>query len=280
MSYSANVYNIMIASPGDVSEERKVAREIIIDWNNLHSFSRKIVLLPLLWEHNSTPSMDDRAQGVINKQVLKNADLLVGIFWTRVGTPTGKAPSGTVEEIEEHINAGKPAMLYFSTKPISLEKVDMEQYKAVKKLEKEYQGRGLTDTFDSAENFKDKFQRHLQMTANDKDIFADYQAEIEKILLDQQMNEELLSQEAKSLLKEASRDIHGQIMKLSFIGGNFVIQTNGKELNENGGAREKAKWSSALDELLRNGYAVEKGYKGEIFELTQKGFELADKIGD
>ena len=67
-------------------------------------------------------------------------------------------------------------------------------------------------------------------------------------------------------------------MNMSFIGGNFVIQTNRKQLNANGGAREKAKWSSALDELVRNGYAIEKGFKGEIYELTQKGFELADKI--
>ena len=192
MSYSAKVYNIIIASPGDVSEERKIAREIIIDWNNLHSYSRKIVLLPLLWEHNSTPSMEDRAQGVINKQILKNADLLVGIFWTRVGTPTGKAVSGTVEEIEEHINAEKPAMLYFSTKPASLDKVETEQHEAVKKLKKEYQGRGLTDTFDSTDNFKDKFQRHLQMKVNDKTIFADYEDEIEKLIFEQELKEETL----------------------------------------------------------------------------------------
>jgi hypothetical protein len=31
---------------------------------------------------------------------VESGDILMGVFWTRLGTPTGKAPSGTVEEIE------------------------------------------------------------------------------------------------------------------------------------------------------------------------------------
>jgi hypothetical protein len=50
---------------------------------------------------------------VINRQVLADCDLLVAIFWTRIGSPTGSALSGTVEEIEKHLKAEKPAMLYF-----------------------------------------------------------------------------------------------------------------------------------------------------------------------
>jgi hypothetical protein len=277
--YLANVYNIMIASPGDVTDERKAAREIILDWNNLHSAKRSIVLLPLLWEYNSSPSLDDRAQAVINKQVLKNADLLIGIFWTRIGTPTGKAASGTVEEIEEHIREGKPAMLYFSSKQVSLDNVNLEQYEAVKKLKKEYQGRGLTDTFDTLQDFKDKFQRHLQMKANDNSIFVDLQQEEGgSYFEEQEIKQEDLSEEAKLLLKEASKDRNGQIMKLGFLGGSFTIQTHGKRLNSGDGARERAKWNSALDELLREDLIIEKGFKGEIYELTKKGFELADKI--
>jgi hypothetical protein len=32
--------------------------------------------------------MGDEPQKIINKRILKDADLLVGIFWTRLGTPT------------------------------------------------------------------------------------------------------------------------------------------------------------------------------------------------
>lgn len=114
----------MIASPGDVSEERKVAREVILDWNNIHSFSRKIVLMPISWELNTFPSMGERPQEIINAQILNDADILIGIFWTRIGSPTGKAPSGTVEEIEAHINSRKSAMLYFSNQPVVASSID------------------------------------------------------------------------------------------------------------------------------------------------------------
>jgi hypothetical protein len=36
------------------------------------------------------------------------------MFWTKLGTATGVAASGTVEEIDRFVAAGKPAMLYFS----------------------------------------------------------------------------------------------------------------------------------------------------------------------
>jgi hypothetical protein len=50
--------------------------------------------------------------------------LLVGIFWTRIGSPTGEADSGTLEEIERVGNAKKPIMLYFSKVPIEPDKID------------------------------------------------------------------------------------------------------------------------------------------------------------
>ncbi len=114
MPYQATVFNVMIASPGDVQKERQVATRAIADWNVMHSRSRGIVLLPLAWETHSSPEMGKNPQKILNKQLLDKSDLLVGIFWTRLGTPTDTHPSGTVEEIEEHVAANKPTMLYFS----------------------------------------------------------------------------------------------------------------------------------------------------------------------
>ena len=72
-------------------------------------------MMPAVDEARVCPAMGDRPQAIINKQVLANCDLLVAVFWTRIGSPTGVAVSGTVEEIQEHLNAGKPAMIYFSS---------------------------------------------------------------------------------------------------------------------------------------------------------------------
>src|SRR5262245_20344643 len=103
MAYKADVLKVVIASPGDVSPERLAATAIIHEWNIVHSADRATVLLPVLWETHSSPAMGDRAQGIINEQLIHDADLMVAIFWARLGTPTGKAVSGTVEEIEEHL---------------------------------------------------------------------------------------------------------------------------------------------------------------------------------
>src|SRR5947207_5128394 len=143
MAYDAKVYNVMIASPGDVEVERSIVREVVSDWNAANSAARGIVLQPMGWDTHSAPDMGDRPQSIINKQVLHNADLLVAVFWTRLGTPTGAAASGTVEEIEEHVKAGKPAMVYFSSAPVRPDSVDEKQYQALKEFRHECERRGL-----------------------------------------------------------------------------------------------------------------------------------------
>lgn len=107
MAYAAIVFKVMLALPIDVQEERNVAREVIWKWNNLHSDSKQIVLMPVAWETHVAPTFGDRPQAIINKQILDECDLLIGIFWTRAGTPTGKEVSGTIEEIKEHIQRGQ-----------------------------------------------------------------------------------------------------------------------------------------------------------------------------
>lgn len=42
--------------------------------------------------------------------------------------------------------------------------------------------------------------------------------------------------------------------------------------------RENAKWEAALNDLVFEGLMVERGYKGEVFELTHKGWEIADNL--
>lgn len=67
MSYDAKVFNVMIASPGDVASERNIVREMLYEWNAVHSQTRKIVLLPVGWESHASPEMGKRAQEITNK---------------------------------------------------------------------------------------------------------------------------------------------------------------------------------------------------------------------
>lgn len=94
VTYQATVVRVLIASPGDTVNERRVLREVIEDWNSLNG-DQGVFLQTLRWEGDATPELGgNRAQGVINRQLVDSADMLVGVFWTRLGTPTSEAGLG------------------------------------------------------------------------------------------------------------------------------------------------------------------------------------------
>jgi hypothetical protein len=70
MAYSARVFRVLIASPSDVEEERDAVVSVIQAWNDLHSRSREIVLLPLRWETHTAPEFGTRPQDVINRAIV------------------------------------------------------------------------------------------------------------------------------------------------------------------------------------------------------------------
>ena len=85
-----------------------------------------------------------------------------------------------------------------------------------------------------------------------------------------------LSVEAKGLLIEASKDRSRLIQKIGLANG-LLIKTSGKVLNELGNRRSEAKWERALEELVERELAKDYNGKGTAFEVTDKGFEVADK---
>jgi len=161
MASESKVYRILIASPSDIGEERNIITEVISEWNDLHSKNTQIVLLPVRWETHSAPMLGDRPQEIINNQIVKDCDLLVGLFWTRIGTHTGKADSGTKEEIDYFIKSRKPAMIYFSSQPVEPIKIDMVQFEKLKVLKEDLKKKGLIENYSSAQDLKVKFSRHL-----------------------------------------------------------------------------------------------------------------------
>ncbi|MFA0173397.1 DUF4062 domain-containing protein, partial [Vibrio splendidus] len=57
-------------------------------------------------------------QKILNQQMVEDADFGIGIFWSKLGTPTDTHASGTVEEIEGLRNKGAKVSLYLSQQPI------------------------------------------------------------------------------------------------------------------------------------------------------------------
>ncbi len=278
MSYVARVYKVMIASPSDVAAERSVIREVLYEWNIVHSDARKAVLLPIGWETHSSPTMGDSPQSIINRQVLKDADLLVGVFWTRIGTATGEYVSGTVEEIEKHHNLGKPVMLYFSDQPVHPASVDQTQYLELQRFKESCKHRGIFETYYDLRDFKDKFYRQLQLKLNKEEYFKRGMDFLSGTGDESQSTHSYIpemTREAQTLLKEASQDRNGIILCVSSFGG-LSIQTNGKGFVEKIDARSRAVWEGALEELEREDLIRDKGSKREVFGLTRRGYEVAE----
>ncbi len=274
MAFESMVYQIMIASPNDVENERNTIRETIYEWNTIHTHKNKIVLLPVGWETHSSPEMGNGPQEILNEQILKMSDLLIGVFWTRLGTPTEKAESGTVEEIREHIKAGKPAMLYFSSQPVQPDSIDPDQYAKLKEFKDECKKNGLYESYDSVADFQEKFRRQLTMKVFNHKYF-DIQRTNEEKIGENPLSQVNLTEEANTLLVEAAKSRDGSILKVTVMEG-LIIQVGNKHFGEMNNPRSEAIWKDALDLLLRYGLIGEVGRKGQVFKVTRSGYEYVD----
>lgn len=271
----------MIASPSDVPTEREIVRGVIAEWTAIHAADRSAVLLPVAWESHSAPEMGDRPQALINRRLLKDCDLLVAAFWTRIGSPTGHAESGTVEEIEEHISAKKETMIYFSQAPVRQDSVDSAQYESLKGFQERCKARGLYETYESLEEFREKLSRQLAITmirivASDPPS-ASSEVERESKIQPPPLRPLTLSGTAQQLLKAASSDKNGSFFRVAVMKGT-IIQTSGHQLNITGNARDTARWDAAITELETAGLIRAASYKRESFNLTSEGYERADRL--
>jgi hypothetical protein len=286
----------MIASPGDVAAERSIAQDVIHQWNATHSADRRMVLLPVAWETNAAPAMGERAQEIINGQLLRDADLLVAIFWARIGTPTGDSPSGSVEEVREHIRAGKPAMLYFSTARAKLDSVDRDQYEALGRFKDECRAQGLVEEYESTDEFRQKLTRQLAQTMISR--FPASRIEVagaveplggvpptadsaavprRPITLDEKDLLSQLSGEARELLAAAGNDANGSLLAVETLEG-LAVSTDEREFGEPGDPRSEARLKRAIRDLVGLGVLEQTDAKGQVFRVTDEGYRAVDLL--
>ena len=268
MAFVANVLTVLIASPGDVAREREIATEEIHRWNAANGRARQLVLSPVRWETHSSPQMGAHPQAILNKQILEDADIVVGIFWTRLGTPTPEYPSGSVEEITKHVDAGKLAMVYFSNAPAPLNKVDQEQWKALQAFKADCQGKGLLHEFSSDEEFRRDFGHHLSIELN-KPAYAS----LERPPGPAAMSEPALAENERQLLAAIAADTYGSVLHGRTLDG-LSVQTSGGSFGD-GTPRGDAAIQQALKRLRALGYITP--VSDEMDEMTGDGYARADR---
>ena len=90
-------------------------------------------------------------------------------------------------------------------------------------------------------------------------------------IFDKKIALEKLSNEAQALLKAASQGKDCIIINLP-----DEVKTNGKNFITDDKPRTIALWHGVVDELENNGCIKHRGHVREIFDITTKGYELAD----
>lgn len=177
MSYDAKVYKVFIASPDDVKAEREVVRSVLMRWNAINAENKKKVLLPVDWENHSSPITGMSAQEYINTHVLANCDILIGIFWSKIGSPAPNAESGTIDEINRHVSERKLAMLYFSTKDVPYN-ADFSQIEKVRELKEKYKKDSLYGEFSDCNELEKKLYNHIELKVNEGKFRPNFDSDI------------------------------------------------------------------------------------------------------
>jgi hypothetical protein len=147
--FDAHVLKVLISSPGDTSEEVESVKQALYGWNGDRAESAQVILLPRHWRSDAIPRVGiGNGQGVINEQLVDGADIVIALFDSRLGQATADAVSGTAEEIQRAIDAGKHVHVWFSNEPIS-RSADLRQVAALNEFRAGLESQGLLGEYDS-----------------------------------------------------------------------------------------------------------------------------------
>ncbi len=152
---------LTLCGPTDVYKEMTLAREIIATWNCQHGEESGFWVKHQHWSTDTYPDARETGQGAINKQIVDEAQIVVAIFWSRIGTPTKSAESGTLEEINRAMESGKKVLVYFSDLEPLPANADRSQLERLWNFRQQLRAAKSCWTFRSRAQFRDDFANHL-----------------------------------------------------------------------------------------------------------------------
>ena len=158
---------LALCGPSDVEKEIGYAQKIIDDWNRINAEAREVTIKHFHWSADTFPDAAQSGQNAVNQQMINDAQIIVAIFWSRIGTPTAAAESGTVEEIRRGIAQNRKVLVYFSNLEPLPPSADESQ---VEKLWNFRQGLRATSScwsFQSRSQFREDFTTHLALAMNE-----------------------------------------------------------------------------------------------------------------
>lgn len=168
MPESIRHYRVFVASPDDVKEERASLEDVVRELNLLWSKHLGVCLDLIRWETHAYPGVGSEPQAVIADQIGDDYDIFLGLMWTRFGTPTRSAGSGTVEEFNRayqrhRLHPGTVGiMFYFKDAPVNPSSVDPGQLALIRKFQSSLGEKGTFYwTFLGRDDFASLIRMHL-----------------------------------------------------------------------------------------------------------------------
>ena len=170
MAQTIQQLRVVVASPSDVQEEREIVSAVAAEFD--HS-KFEVHLRVIRWETDSYPGFHPEGpQGLLDPLLkIEDADIVIGIFWKRLGKPTKSGETGTEHEINAAIESwtkkkSPDIMLYFSNQPYSPKsKKETDEWGAVfdfkEKLEN--QGQSLFREYAGPTRFRELLREHLRL---------------------------------------------------------------------------------------------------------------------
>lgn len=155
------IYSVLVSCPGDVLDYMEAIEESVGNFNRTFGPINNIEVAIKHWSTDSYPQSGDRPQELLNKQLVRDCDAAIAIFWTRFGSPTGKYDSGTEEEIEEMLAMGKQVFMYFLEAPVTPSDLNMHQYQKVLDFKENYKDKGIYATVKDKHEFQRELTNHL-----------------------------------------------------------------------------------------------------------------------
>jgi hypothetical protein len=161
MPFDAHVLRVLIASPGDTGEERDAVQRALHGWNADRAAREEVILLPRRYETDAIPRLGGNVQGIINDQLVQDADIVIALFDSRLGMATPTDVSGTAEEIRRSHEAGKPVHVWFSEEPIPRD-ADLKQLGLLNKFKDTLESLGLLGTYASPDDLAYKVRQAIE----------------------------------------------------------------------------------------------------------------------
>lgn len=155
---------IFISCPEDIIDELSSIQLITEEINKTSGKQNSYNLELLNWKTDTYTQVGTDAQEVITHQLESEYDILVGLLWQKIGTPTKRDKSGTIEEINRAIsNEEKEQLIYFkTTPPDNLNLINPDQLTKINSFKKELSSKGvLYKEFISTRNFESLFRINL-----------------------------------------------------------------------------------------------------------------------